>query len=431
MKTKSVLKLVAALLLLLTLNPQFSSCFAQGSLTPPGAPAPTMKTLDQLEPRTPISSGPYTIAVPGSYCLTANITVSTNDAITIAANNVTLDLGGFTISSTAASATGYGIKLSNGSRDITISNGHIRGGVTNDGTGNYSGSGFAFGIGGESFDGPLAAVNVLVSRVSVCGCLYVGIMFNQRNSTVVEFCTATTAGMYGISASTVKSCAAIDCGRCGIGGDQVSDCFGECNLDDTEAKGVAGNTVLNCQGLAEKKGSGVEAMLAQNCYGFSKGGVGVGAVTAENCYGYSGGSGAYGISASIAHNCHGLSYTNIGLYASFAANNCYGQTGGSGNGLVAPQAQNCYGFNYTGPGNGLVATNAFNCYGASGSGIGILAATAQNCYGASGSGTGLSATIANTCIGSRSGGTAIQANIGVACYAAAGTNNIANKYNMP
>jgi len=34
---------------------QFSA-FAQGPLTPPGTPAPTMKSLDQIEPRTPIAS---------------------------------------------------------------------------------------------------------------------------------------------------------------------------------------------------------------------------------------------------------------------------------------------------------------------------------------------------------------------------------------
>src|SRR5437016_11603206 len=34
----------------------FHSAFGQGALTPPGAPTPAMKTLTQIEPRTPISS---------------------------------------------------------------------------------------------------------------------------------------------------------------------------------------------------------------------------------------------------------------------------------------------------------------------------------------------------------------------------------------
>ena len=73
------------------------SVFAQGSLTPPGAPAPTMKTLNQIEPRTPISSVPYTISEPGSYYFTTNLT-STGHGVVITTNGVTLDLMGFTLS---------------------------------------------------------------------------------------------------------------------------------------------------------------------------------------------------------------------------------------------------------------------------------------------------------------------------------------------
>lgn len=87
--------------------------YAQGSLTPPGAPAPTMKTLDQVEPRTPIPSGSYIISQPGSYYLTANQTSS----IQIAADDVTLDLMGF--------RTEDGIIISGNRRNLRVCNGTI------------------------------------------------------------------------------------------------------------------------------------------------------------------------------------------------------------------------------------------------------------------------------------------------------------------
>src|ERR1039458_9306742 len=100
-------------------------------------------------------------------------------AIDITTNDVTLDLNGFTISSTETTPTGFGIKLSrsDGNNDITIFNGHIKGGVTNN-AGVYSGPGFASGI--DHVSPPL---NVRVTGVSVSGCSYYGIYLGTRNST--------------------------------------------------------------------------------------------------------------------------------------------------------------------------------------------------------------------------------------------------------
>lgn len=70
-----------------------------GPLSPPAGPiTSTYKTLTEVEPRTPISSIPFTITQSGSYYLTRNLIGSSGAVgITIAANNVTIDLNGFTL----------------------------------------------------------------------------------------------------------------------------------------------------------------------------------------------------------------------------------------------------------------------------------------------------------------------------------------------
>ena len=115
--------------------------------------------------------------------MTHNITVSGGDAIDITANGVTLDLNGFTLSSTAATPNGTAILLAGGDTDITILNGHILGTSLASGI-NYSGS---------------APVN---TRVSACrtGIYGYGIILGTASSTVVESCTVQAIGVWGIEA---------------------------------------------------------------------------------------------------------------------------------------------------------------------------------------------------------------------------------------
>ena len=154
MKTKcSLLSVSGALLAAFTLN-----VLAAGPLTPPGSPGdgsnggPSLTEVKAaidalaansnsgLNGRTPIpaQSATYTISAPGNYVLTGNISVTSSNGININATNVTLDLNGFTITSTAAASTGAGITISTNSHGITVRNGSIRSDV--------GGAGFLYGI---------------------------------------------------------------------------------------------------------------------------------------------------------------------------------------------------------------------------------------------------------------------------------------------
>jgi hypothetical protein len=129
MKIKSVIQ-VAAALLLSTLNHQLSTAFAQGPLTPPGAPAPAMKSLDQIEARTPITALPLTIFSSGSYYLTTNLTGtfgSSGITVNSGINDVTIDLNGFSLIGVPGSKDGITIF---GSR-VAVINGTIRNWGTN------------------------------------------------------------------------------------------------------------------------------------------------------------------------------------------------------------------------------------------------------------------------------------------------------------
>jgi hypothetical protein len=97
------------------------------ALTAGGDPQANMKSLDQVEARTPIDSLPFTISIPGSYYVSAPLSTPGYTGILIECDHVALDLNGFTLSG----ASGYGIKLESASsesiRNVAVFNGGISG----------------------------------------------------------------------------------------------------------------------------------------------------------------------------------------------------------------------------------------------------------------------------------------------------------------
>lgn len=196
-----------------------------GSLTPPGAPAPTMKTLDQIEPRTPISSLPFTITASGSYYLTGPLT-GAGGGIIIQTDEVTLDLMGFTLSG----GTGSGIYIPGSSGNLN--NIVIRNGTVRDWT--------------QGIDIP-GARNSQLESLRVFNNVTYGI---RVGSAIISHCEAFSNGGEGIRAgatSVVRDCISHDNGGPGItvnSDSTISNCVARQN--GTGIITLSGNTVSGC-----------------------------------------------------------------------------------------------------------------------------------------------------------------------------------------
>ncbi len=390
--------------------------FAQGALTPTGAPAPTMKTLDQVEPRTPLvtgapgvsvdANGTITISRPGSYYLTGDLTVAEGDGIRIdRTGDVSIDLSGFTISSTATGeildraairiipVDGSGTQLSN----ISICNGHLRGTAQYDGI-TFSGGSFRNGIYCATYSiGSCRVTDITVNGMAMNGIYLPGYANLVRN------CSIAICGDTGIYANIVDQCSAIGCYGTAIIGDQIADCAARSNL----GQGIQGQQVANSQGYSNTN-TGIQAQNAENCYGHSSSGTGIRATTAAHCYGHS--EAREGLYATIASACHGVSDAGIGLYVERTAENCYGETMTGRYGLCAYKgATNCAGFNNVSGSTtacGLYSgTTATGCWGYTRSGLaGLCAEVVNNCQGSTTAATaGLQGSVVTNSIGQNDG----------------------------
>lgn len=200
--------------------------FAQGSLTPPpGDPAPTMKTLAQIEPRTAISVCNQLLDGGSSYYLTGNLYVPDGSVgVAFASGNATLDLNGFAIIYVGESGNDD-LNGVSGPGSVTVRNGRIL---------NFSGRGIVLGDGAVVEDvfvencawgGISVGEQSRVTRSRVSGCAgAVGILVGENSLVESIIATACEVGVYmGAGGQIRKSTASLNtlygmevCSRCAV-----------------------------------------------------------------------------------------------------------------------------------------------------------------------------------------------------------------------
>jgi|GEM_PF-366216 len=193
------------------------SCAASaGPLSPPAGPiAETYKTLDEVEPRIPVgpdttpgdSGATYIIAAPGSYYLTGNVTgASGKIGIEINAENVHLDLSGYTLQGVPGSLQGV---------LVSVDGAHVKNGIVTD----WGDTGVDISAFNSTVEGVLSSGNGvhgfdLSANVRVTDCKAVGNSLSgfYSNSNGVQYtnCQATSnSGGAGFSQGT--RCVYIGC----------------------------------------------------------------------------------------------------------------------------------------------------------------------------------------------------------------------------
>ena len=206
MPTKTHLRRSAGTLSVLSLVAAMSGNALGGDLNPPsGTVAPTMKTLDQVESRTPIPGGlnpaKFSITQPGSYYLTGNRLHTqghVGESIQIMVSDVTIDLNGFAITVTNPSGAQYAISDRGDDGSAGIAGVVIRNGV-------ISGSGYDDGGINLSYTNGARIENVTARGITGGTGIYVG----DGGLVIDSSATGCRTGFSG-SRTTFLRCAASD-----------------------------------------------------------------------------------------------------------------------------------------------------------------------------------------------------------------------------
>lgn len=231
-----------------------------GPLTPPGGPvASSYKTLTEVEPRIAINaantpgdaSSVYRISQPGSYYLTGNVTgVSGKVGILVLANNVTIDLNGFTLQGVSGADDAIGVAFNIPSwTNFKVMNGTIRGWTK------------------EGIDG-FYANNCIIDRVHVDGSSNGYGIITGVGSTIRDCVVSNSgAGIVTPQGCTVVACSAYR----NIGpnfalgpGNTVTGCTArEATAAGSPGFDVAeGSTIANC---SSTNNNGIGFTLGNNC----------------------------------------------------------------------------------------------------------------------------------------------------------------------
>jgi len=244
------------------------SVFAQGGLTPPGAPAPSMKTLEQVEPRIDLAtvSGDASceayIYTSGSYYLSANLEVTKFWGILIDTEDVVLDLNGFKIVRVSGSG-GHGISLGSFANRVAVRNGSIRGFDHGIWSSSESCRFEKLALSGCSLNGIFAGT---ASRIVDCQAYdNAGAGIFTGNGSVLTGCIAyqnTGVGIYAGSGSSLSGCTAHN--NAGTHGIHVYEkaILENCSANGNDGVGIEtgdGSVLRNCSVGGNQGSCGIKA----------------------------------------------------------------------------------------------------------------------------------------------------------------------------